>query len=298
MSGASATIAVTGASGLVGGALCDALARRGHRVRALTRAPDPRLAAMAGVTRFACSLPEQIDPASLRGCDAVIHCAYVTRFRSMAEAVRVNETGTTRLLAAARDAGVPRFVFVSTTSAHADARSYYGQSKHRLEQLLDPARDLVLRPGLVVSSRGGLFQRMAAGRPGSSWVVPLFDGGAQSMQTIFVDDLCEGAVRAVERELCGSLVLASAERLTTREFFQQVAAFARRRIRFVDVPARLALAMFRAAEALRVPLPVSSENLLGLLSLRYWDSAPDLRRLELEARPLRETLAAMARLPA
>jgi hypothetical protein len=39
---------------------------------------------------------------------------------------------------------------------------------------------------------------------------------------------------------------------------------------------------------------VSSENLLGLLSLRYWDSTDDLRRLDLTVRPLQETLAAMA----
>ena len=289
------TIAVTGASGLVGGALCEALSRRGYRVHALTRRADERLAALPGVTRFHCDLPDQIDPASLRGCDAVIHCAYVTRFRSMPEAVRVNETGTTRLLAAARDAGVPRFVFVSTTSAHADARSYYGQSKFRLEGTLEPSRDLVVRPGLVVSRRGGLFQRMAGGRAGSSWVVPLFDGGTQPMQTIFVDDLCEGVSRAIERDAHGSLVLASPERMTVREFFAAVAAFGKRTPRFVDVPAGLALAMLRTAEMLRIPLPVSSENLLGMLSLRYWDAEPDLARLDLRVRPLGETLAALGR---
>ena len=294
MSPHSATIAITGASGLVGGALCEALSRRGHRVRALTRRPDARLSALANVSRFECDLPDRIDVESLRGCDAVVHCAYVTRFRSRREAVRVNEEGTARLLAAARAAGVPRFVFVSTTSAHADAASYYGQSKHRLEQLLDPARDLVVRPGLVVSRQGGLFQRMAGGRPGTRWIVPLFDGGTQPMQTIDVNALCEGVARAVERDLRGSVVLASPERLTMREFFEAVAEFGHRRARFVDVPARLALTMFRAAEAVRLPLPVSSENLLGLLSLRYWESTDDLRRLGLDVRPLRETLATMA----
>ena len=291
----SATIAITGASGLVGGALCEALARRGHRVRALTRRPDARLAALPDVSRFECDLPDRIDPASLRGCDAVVHCAYVTRFRSRREAVRVNEDGTARLLAAARSAAVSRFVFVSTTSAHADAASYYGQSKHRLEQLLDPARDLVVRPGLVVSRKGGLFQRLAGGRQGAPWIVPLFDGGTQPMQTIDVRDVCEGVARAVERDLRGSVVLASPERLTMREFFEAVAAFGHRRLRCVDVPAPFALAMFRTAEAFRVPLPVSSENLLGLMSLRYWDSTEDLRRLDLDVRPLHETLAAMAR---
>ena len=254
---------------------------------------------MPSVTRHWCDLPDHIEDEALRGCDAVVHCAYVTRFRSMAEARRVNEEGTTRLLAHARDAGVSRFVFVSTTSAHADARSYYGQSKFRLESRLDPARDLVVRPGLVISRNGGLFQRMvgtrARGAP-SSWLVPLFDGGSQPMQTIFVDDLCEGVRLAIEQDVTGSLTLASPERMTVRDFFAAVAAFGNRRPRFVDMPAGFALAAFRLAELLRLPLPVSSENLLGLLSLRYWDSEPDLRRVGLEVRSLRETLAALGRL--
>jgi nucleoside-diphosphate-sugar epimerase len=134
-----------------------------------------------------------------------------------------------------------------------------------------------------------------AGAP-SSWLVPLFDGGGQPMQTIFIDDLCEGIRHALEDDLRGSLILASPERLTVREFFEAVAAFGNRRPRFVDVPPVAALLAFRAAEAVRLPLPVSSENLLGLLSLRYWDSAPDLERVGITARPLGETLTALHRL--
>lgn len=294
---ATGTIAVTGASGLIGGALCEALSRRGYRVHALTRSPNARLSAMTNVTRFHCDLPDLIDPESLRGCDVLIHCAYVTRFSSKHEAMRVNETGTARLLACAHDAGVSRVVFVSTTSAHEGARSYYGQSKFRLEGALDPSRDLVVRLGLVLSRHGGLFQRMIGGRAGSSWLVPLFDAGAQTMQTIFIDDAVDGFVRAIEQNVRGSIVLASPERMTVREFFAAVAAYGDRRPRFVDVPAPLALALFRVAEAVRLPLPVSSENLLGMLSLRYWDAEPDLRRIGLRVRPLHETLSALKRPP-
>jgi nucleoside-diphosphate-sugar epimerase len=292
------TIAITGASGLVGRALCTDLSRRGYRVHAFTRNPDAQLSALPNVSRYACDLPDRLDSTALFGCDVIVHCAYVTRFRSQRQAKRVNEVGTQRLMTAAHGAGVPRFVFLSTTSAHAEALSYYGQSKFRLESALDPERDLVVRPGLVVSAQGGLFQRMAGRRAGatSSWLVPLFDGGGQPMQTIFIDDLCEGIRHALEYDLRGSLILASPERMTVREFFEAVAAFGNRRPRFVDVPPEMALLAFRAAEAVRLPLPVSSENLLGLLSLRYWDSAADLERAAITARPLGETLTALHRL--
>ena len=292
------TAFVTGASGFIGGALTKRLVAEGWSVKALVRSEKS-----AKVVRALGADPIKGDlddvsamTAGAAGADVAFHsAAHLGEWGNAADFERVNVTGTANAVQAARDAGVPRFVFVSTTSAHADARSYYGQSKFRLEGTLEPSRDLVVRPGLVVSRRGGLFQRMAGGRAGSSWVVPLFDGGTQPMQTIFVDDLCEGVVRAIERDAHGSLVLASPERMTVREFFAAVAAFGKRTPRFVDVPAGLALAMLRTAEMLRIPLPVSSENLLGMLSLRYWDAEPDLARLDLRVRPLGETLAALGR---
>lgn len=285
-------IAITGAQGLVGRALCEYFARRGSMVRALTRRPAPDLAALPNISVFTCDLPDQIDAASLHGCDAVIHAAYSTRYRSLDEARHINEAGTRRLLELSRQAGVPRFVFVSTTSAHAEARSYYGQSKHRLEALLDHRRDLVIRPGLVLSSTGGLFRRMIGGGRGPL-TVPLFAGGRQPMQTIHIDDLCEGFGLAIDKRLTGSLTLASPEHQTMREFFTLVAARLNRQPRFIPLPIGPAILGFRLAEALRVPLPVTSENLLGLLSLRHLDNAANLERLGLRVRSTRESLAAL-----
>src|SRR5207244_1172880 len=67
-------VAVTGASGFVGGHLLAALVARGHEVVALSR--SPRAEAATGVS-WAVYDPE--DPSSARaavdGCDAVVHLA-------------------------------------------------------------------------------------------------------------------------------------------------------------------------------------------------------------------------------
>lgn len=286
------TIAITGATGLVGRALCESLGKRGHQVRALARRGDAQLASLPNVTTFTCDLPDLISAPSIRGCDVVVHAAYQTRFQSIKEARLVNETGTQRLIEASRSAGIERFVFVSSTSAHAQARSYYGQSKHRIEQSLDPARDLVIRPGMVLSSAGGLFVRMTAGKR-RVWNVPDFHGGRQPMQTIHIDDLCEGFRLAIEAKTTGSLTLASPERTTARDFYTAIAERMGWKVRFVPIPVGPAVLALRLAEALRLRLPVSSENLLGLVNIRYWDTEPDLRRIGLHVRPLRESLAAL-----
>jgi nucleoside-diphosphate-sugar epimerase len=287
------TIAITGASGLVGRALCTSLASRGYQIRAFLRRPDASLASTPNITAHTCDLPGRVDAVALRGCDCIIHAAYITRFRSKAEAREVNELGTRRIFEFSRKAGVPRFILVSSTSAHAGAKSYYGQSKHRLEQLLDPGHDLIIRPGLVLASNGGLFGRIARHASAKRWTVPLFARGVQPMQAIHIDDLVEGFRLAIDQNVAGALTLAFPERLTTREFFSAVAERLDRPPRFVNLPVAPTLYALRLAERIGITLPVSSENVLGLLGLPYWDTEPDLRRIGLRVRPLREALAAL-----
>ncbi|MFE6838569.1 NAD-dependent epimerase/dehydratase family protein [Streptomyces sp. NPDC057705] len=114
-------ILVTGASGFLGGHLVDGALRQGHRVRALVRPGSDavRLRSLPGVEVVTGDLT---DDGSLgratHGCDAVLHsAARVVDHGSRAQFEAANVTGTQRLLAAARSAGVRRFVFVSSPSA-------------------------------------------------------------------------------------------------------------------------------------------------------------------------------------
>jgi len=284
--------AVTGASGLVGRALAARLAARGWDVRALVRDPTA-LAELAGVRAGRCDLPDTLDESLLAGADAVVHCAYATRETDPARARRVNEDGTRRLLEAARRAGVGRFVFVSTVAAHPDAPNYYARSKHALEGLCDPGRDLVVRPGLVLAREGqGIFHMMrdVARR---THVIPLFGGGRQPLQTVHLDDLCEGIVRALERDVTGAVNIAEPAPLTMKAFLRAMVARLGVRCLFVPLPFAPVLAGLRAVEALRVPFPLRVESLLAIKGLRRVPVADDLRRLDLTVRSAEESLAAV-----
>ncbi len=282
-------VAVTGAGGFIGRHLCAAFARQGREVRALVRDPETPRPGLEGYRRVLCDLPDHVDETGLAGVETVVHCAYVTRFRSPEQAREVNDRGTRRILDASRAAGARRFVFISSQSAHEGAQSYYGRSKRALEGLLSPG-DLAIRPGLVLGpGEAGLFARMAETMR-TARVVPLFGGGRQPLQTVHIDDLCEAITGAVEKGLCGVFTVAEPCPIEMGAFLRALAARQGSHPLFVPFPMAPALAALRLIETARIPFPVSSENLLGLRQMRAADTTPDLKALGVTPRTALESL--------
>ena len=108
---------VTGASGFIGGQLARRLLADGRRVRVLARQPLPELEALGAEV-----IPGDLHDrhALERGCrsvETVFHVAgRVGVWGPPEDFFRVNVDGTRRLLAACRDAKVPRLVYTSSPS--------------------------------------------------------------------------------------------------------------------------------------------------------------------------------------
>ncbi len=268
------TVAITGASGFVGSALCAAFAARGWHVRAgVRRPPDYK----GSGSPFVCNLPADLDETAFQGCEVVIHAAWETRFRDARHARGTNIEGSRRVLRAARACGA-RVVFLSSCSAHPAARSHYGRGKIEVERLLDSVRDLALRPGLVVGP-GGLFARMVEGVRRSP-VIPLFDGGKQIVQTVGIEELVEATARAIDAEWRGRLVVAHPGGIRFGEMMDVIARQLDKPRLFLPVTATPFLWAARVGERLRLPLPFSSENILGLRGMIAQHAAEsDLARL-------------------
>jgi nucleoside-diphosphate-sugar epimerase len=120
-------IALTGGTGFLGRYLLRGAVQAGHSVRAWTRRPTTDMPTLAGVEWCAGALGDA--PACrplVAGCDAVVHAALHhpgggyrrASAGSLLEFVQVNVLGTLQLIEAARAAGVPRFVFISTCAVH------------------------------------------------------------------------------------------------------------------------------------------------------------------------------------
>jgi nucleoside-diphosphate-sugar epimerase len=119
-------ILVTGGAGYLGSIVCDQLTRAGHRVRAIDTLMygGQSLLGLAGREGFEFLRGNLRDRntvrSALRGVHGIVHLAAIVGDPACAKqpelARAVNETASLDLLAAAREAGVKRFVFASTCS--------------------------------------------------------------------------------------------------------------------------------------------------------------------------------------
>lgn len=178
-------LAITGATGFVGQAVLDYAARSGLEVRALARRPQE---ARAGVEWVQGDLDDKRALQRLVGrASVVLHIAGVVNAPDRQGFDRGNVWGTLNVVNAALEAGVPRFIHVSSLSAREPDLSIYGQSKLRGEKIVK-ASSLdwtVVRPPAVYGPRDTeMFELFRLARRG---VVPLPPQGHLSI--IHVNDL-------------------------------------------------------------------------------------------------------------
>jgi nucleoside-diphosphate-sugar epimerase len=151
------TVALTGATGFVGGAIARHLSDSGYRLRLLARRPAA-LPAVAGEALAIMGALE--DPDSLaqlmEGADMAVHAAGAIKAIEETEFVRVNRDGAAAAADAARRAGTGRFVLISSIAARSPLVSAYAASKRAgeaevLQRLGD--RATILRPPVVYGPR-------------------------------------------------------------------------------------------------------------------------------------------------
>jgi len=179
-------LAITGATGFVGQAVLDAAAAAGLDVRALTRR---RQEARAGVEWVQGDLDDQRALRRLvTRASVVIHIAGVVNSPDAAGFEAGNVRGTLNAVNAALDAGVNRFIHVSSLTAREPYLSVYGGSKRRSERIV-AASSLdwtIVRPPSVYGPRDtDNFELFRLARRG---IVPLPPKGGR-VSLIHVADL-------------------------------------------------------------------------------------------------------------
>ncbi|MEJ2885342.1 NAD-dependent epimerase/dehydratase family protein [Actinomycetospora aeridis] len=255
-------IAVTGASGFVGGAVCRAAVAAGLDVLALGRRPHVDPAHVAGAPYRAHDLTD--GPPDLAGADAVVHAAGPASDALTAQQQWDAHVGGTRAVLAALPHGA-RLVHLSTASVYDPRRptvraredaapvpchpDAYGAAKAHAERLVRANRPdaVILRPHAVYGpGESTLLPRLLAALRAGRLVVP--GRGSRAISLTRIDTLV-GAVLAVLDGPAGTYNVADAEPVDLLATLETVLAARGVRARPLGVPTALAYAIAFVAEA-------------------------------------------------
>jgi nucleoside-diphosphate-sugar epimerase len=288
---------LTGGSGFIGGRLIERLRADGHSVRALARS-----ASAAERVRASGAEPVEgdlADAASMcagaEGCELAFHAAATLGdWGKREDFERGNIEGTSNALRACADAGVRRFVHVSTEAVllageplldvdetaplRPDSPVLYSATKARAEQAVVAANrdrfqtvvvrprfvwglgDTTLLPVMVELVRGGRF----------AWI----GGGAHRTSTTHVENTVEGLVLGATRGRPGNVYFVTdGEPVVFREFVGELLATQGVPAPSRNIPTWAASALASAGETVWRLLPLPGRP--PLTRFAYWVSAQE-----------------------
>lgn len=269
-------IAITGSNGFIGKTLRKHLECNGINTVGLCRVPTNKNDYFFDLNN---PVAAQIIP---KDVDLVIHNAYTMQAKDQKTAYQVNVEGSRRLFEYCHKHKI-KILFVSSCSAHDQAKSFYGQSKYFLENHLEPS-DCIIRPGFVVG-KGSIYQRLEDSIRKLKFA-PLFWGGQQPIQVVSLFDLANGILALITQEKSGTYNLVYSEAYTIQEFYKHIFIRLKQSPHFIHLPGNLTLHGLRLAEYFGIRLPLTSENLLGLKHLKTFRS--DFEKLNLTPMSLNE----------
>ena len=263
-------LALTGATGFVGQHVVPLLIRRGHRVRALVRDPT-RAEGLA--TQGADLVPGDLADGTalarlVAGVEAVIHLVGIIVEAGAASYAAVHVEGTRRLLAAAADAGVRRFVHMSAVGARDEpGATRYHRTKWQGEELVRHSglAYVIVRPSIISGPESAPIRTLARLH---RWLpaVPVFGDACFPTQPVWSDDVALALSLAAERaDLTGAFELGGPQLLTYEDFVLTIGRVSRHPRPLIHVPLELARWGTSVLELLGPAAPITSAQLQMLV---------------------------------
>lgn len=211
-------VAVTGASGFIGGRLVERLCQGGDaRPVAVIRASSPRYY----LSPFPCEvrIANYKEPTSLQaafaGCDALVHCAFDFSPSDRTSLIEQNLIALYNVARAAHAAGIQRMVSLSSTAVYGykhrgpidESTPYesepdpYAEAKQKCEALLEllvrasGPSTAILQPGIVYGPRAYWATSFAEYARKGQIILP--DSGMGICNAIYIDDVIETIMAAL-----------------------------------------------------------------------------------------------------
>ena len=255
-------IAITGGTGFVGRHLARELVSGGHEVVLVARGVDrrdPTVALLRGVRTVKAGLAEiERLRAAFAGCDAVAHCAGINRQIGSQTYAAVHVMGTTNVVTAARDTGVPKILMLSFLRARPACGSGYHESKWAAEQLVRTSGlDYTVVKSSMTFGRG---DHMLDHLSHLLYTMPIFVTvglGEKAVRPVAVLDVVKVLIVALTESRLSqkTVALMGPEALRLSEVARRVGSLVGKRFLIVPAPPAINYAVAHIAEWLmKVPL--------------------------------------------
>lgn len=238
---------IFGGTGFVGRQIVRELAGLGYTVKVATRVPESAYflkpcGAVGQIVPYACNYSDAADIAkAIDGSDVVVHCIgilFESGKKSKFQKVHIDLPAM--IAKACADNGVERFVHISALGCDR-SQSKYGKSKFEGEQavLENCSNAIILRPSIIFGEDDNFFN-MFAELSRYLPFLPLIGGGKTKFQPVFVGDVADCAVKALDTKsdkyTGKTFELGGPDVATFKELYELMFKFTGRERRLLPLP--------------------------------------------------------------
>jgi NADH dehydrogenase len=278
---------VFGGSGFIGRHVVQRLAAAGWRIRVATRDPEgatflrPRGDVGQVEPVFADLTKEFTVQAAVERADLVINLVGILFERGRQRFTALQGEGATRIAAAAKAGGTRRLIHVSALGADVGSPSAYARSKAEGEEGVFAAFPdaVIFRPSVVFGPEDDFFNRFAALSNFAPFLpvfvsdgfrlrglsLDLFGSGGTKFQPVYVGDLADGIMAALNSDQAGKIFEATGPKIYSFKQLMELTLRAIDRKRPL-IPLPMAVAKLQAAFLQLLPKPPLTLDQVKLLA--------------------------------
>ena len=249
---------VTSGTGFTGSYVVRLLLKTGVQVRCLYRPgsdcsvlPQPEIEWVLGDVA-----DSQALSASMRGIDALVNIA------------SLGFGHVDSILRAAKDAGIQRAVFVSTTAIFTQLNAKSKSVRLVAEQAIETSglQYTILRPTMIYGSPRDRNMWRLIRFMRYSPIVPVFGDGNYLQQPVYVVDVAQAIVSCLcsDQTIGKSYNIAGKYQLTYNQVIDTVARQMNKRIGKVHIPSMPVVSLLKLFERLHLPFPIKAEQVMRL----------------------------------
>ncbi|WP_455482005.1 complex I NDUFA9 subunit family protein [Bartonella sp. B35(2025)] len=200
-------ITVFGGSGFVGRHIVETLTKRGYRVRIAVRRPQKayymqQIGEVGQTQILKTDVKHRASVArALLGADGAVFLPGSLMQANEPNFQNIQIDGTQNVSELTTEAGIP-LIYMSELIANQDTSFFYARTKFMSEQIVHDKhpKAIIMRPSVIFGPEDCFFNTLA-NLSRFLPIIPLFGGGQNKLQPVYIGDIAEFVIRALEKHI-------------------------------------------------------------------------------------------------